>query len=106
MEKLYLVVRADLHPGQQAVQACHAMREFAAEHPCVEVDWYVNSNHLALLSTPNERALLELVRKATRKQLKHSVFREPDRQGELTAIALEPRAKPLLRKLPLALSSV
>lgn len=30
--KLYLVVRADLPPGPQAVQAAHAARQFAAEH--------------------------------------------------------------------------
>lgn len=29
--KLYVIVRQDLSPGQQAVQSCHAALEFAFE---------------------------------------------------------------------------
>jgi len=29
MDKLYIVTRQDLSPGQQAVQSCHAALEFA-----------------------------------------------------------------------------
>lgn len=102
-DKLYLVVRADLPPGQQAVQACHAMRGFAFEHEGVERAWFEASNHLALLAAPDEWALLRLAREAAHKGLRVSSFREPDRDNEVTAIALEPRAKRLLRGLPLAL---
>jgi len=31
--KLYLITREDLPPGQQAVQAAHALREFGEHHP-------------------------------------------------------------------------
>jgi peptidyl-tRNA hydrolase len=31
MSKLYVVTRQDLSPGQQAVQSCHAVLEFAFE---------------------------------------------------------------------------
>lgn len=102
-DKLYLVVRADLCPGQQAVQSVHAMRQFIAEHTGIEREWFELSNHLALLSAPDEWSLLKLVREARQKGIRVSSFREPDRGNELTAIALEPRAKKLLRGFPLAL---
>lgn len=102
-DKLYLVVRADLCPGQQAVQSVHAMRQFVAEHEGIEREWFELSNHLALLAAPDEPSLMSLVRAATRKGLRVSLFREPDRDNEVTAVALEPRAKRLLRGFPLAL---
>jgi peptidyl-tRNA hydrolase len=101
--KLYLVVRADLSPAQQAVQAAHAAREFQAKHPEVERAWFEGSNHLALLSVPGEDGLRELVRRAGDVGLRTASFREPDRGDEMTAIALEPAAKRLVRSLPLAL---
>ena len=52
--KLHLVVRGDLPPGQQAVQAVHAMREFVREYPEVDRHWYEKSNTLALLTVPDE----------------------------------------------------
>lgn len=33
MEKLYIIVRADLPAGAQVAQSCHAMRLFVHEHP-------------------------------------------------------------------------
>lgn len=102
-EKLYIITRADLVPGQQAIQAMHAMREFTAEHPETDLSWYQTSNHLALLSVRDEVALTRLVEQAQRREIRVSLFREPDRNNELTAIAIEPRGKSLCRHLPLAL---
>lgn len=102
-EKLYVVTRSDLVPGQQAVQAMHALREFVAEHPETDLAWYKSSNHLALLSVRDERSLAHLVDKASRRGILVSLFREPDRNNELTAIALEPKGRQLCRNLPLAL---
>lgn len=102
-DKLYLVVRADLSPGQQAVQAAHALRAFVSEHENLEREWFTASNHLAILSTRDELSLVEIAKKAAKRGLKVSRFHEPDRDNELTAIALEPRAKKILRGLPLAL---
>lgn len=103
-EKLYLVTRRDLPLGQQAIQACHALREFTAQHPEVDLQWYLTSNHLALLEVPDETALSLLAEKANREGIKFSLFREPDRGDELTAVAFEPGAKRMLRGLRLALS--
>lgn len=106
MDKLYLVTRQDLPHGQQAIQACHAMTEFLVEHAKRGAAWHAESNTLALLSVPNEEVLLRLASKASRRGFQLSMFREPDRGNELTAIALEPLAKPLVRQLPLALTQL
>lgn len=104
-DKLVLVTRSDLRPGQQAVQAAHAMRQFVEEHPGLDVPWFEKSNTLALLSVSDEASLERLADKADDLDLKLSVFREPDLGNALTAIALEPgpRSRKLCRNLPLAL---
>ncbi len=103
-EKLYIVVRGDLVPGQQAVQAIHAAVQFCFEHPEVTREWHHMSDHLALLSVPNELKLHRLLVNAAMHGFKVSSFREPDRDDEITAVALEPQARSILRNLPLALS--
>jgi len=103
VDKLYLIVREDLPPGQQAVQAAHALRLFVALHPEIDRAWYEESNTLALLGLPNEVALGVIVEKAQRLGVPVACFREPDRNNELTAIALGPRGNNLTRNLPLAL---
>jgi peptidyl-tRNA hydrolase len=101
--KLFLVVRADLVVAQQAVQAVHALRQFVEDHPSVDRDWYSKSNTLALLEVPNEEALGVIYERAMDRRLPVSAFREPDRENEMTALALGPKARPLVRGLPLAL---
>ena len=103
-DKLYLVVRADLPAGAQAVQAAHALREFAAHHPEVDRAWYERSNYLALLSVPDEGALQRLLTRARERGLLAAPFHEPDRHNEMTALALEPAGQRLVRNLPLALT--
>lgn len=102
--KLFLITRQDLHPGQQAVQAAHALREFSEHYPDEDRQWYQVSNTLAFLATPDESSLKSLLDKARRKGVPVAPFREPDRNDELTAIALGPTGKPLCRRLPKALS--
>jgi peptidyl-tRNA hydrolase len=102
--KLFLITRADLSDGQQAVQAAHAMREFAEHHPEVERTWYRESNTLAFLVVPDEPALGVLLKKARRRDVPAAVFREPDRNNEMTAIALGSAARSLVSNLPLALT--
>jgi hypothetical protein len=102
-QKLYLVTREDLPPAQQAVQAAHALTEYLMQYKERAYSWHSTSNTLALLSVPTEERLKSLALKARRKGLMISEFREPDRFHELTAVALEPKAKSLLRTLQLAL---
>lgn len=105
MEKLFLVVRGDLSPGQQAVQAVHAMVAFASKWPNIAKHWETTSNHLVLLSVSKKEHLQELLKKAETKGL-HTVSFEDDvgEVVEMTAIALEPKAKRLCQNLPLALA--
>jgi len=103
-DKLYLVTRADLPPGQQAVQAAHALRQFTADHPDVDRRWFETSNTLALLVVPDESSLDQLLHKARRRG-PVSEFREPNRGNELTAVAIGPWGKSVVARLPLALAS-
>lgn len=107
-EKLYLVTRRDIAPGYQAVQSCHAMRQFTAEHPDRDAEWFVNSNYLALLSVADEVELMRLITSAQDAGLRWSAFREPDVGGAITAIAIEPHKKTaeLCKALPLALKEL
>jgi peptidyl-tRNA hydrolase len=101
--KLYLVTRQDLPPGVQAVQSCHALRQFGAECPDVDKKWFEESNTLAFLSVPDERELGVLYKKAVTRRLPVAAFREPDLENALTAIALGPSCASLTKGLPLAL---
>lgn len=104
--KLVLVTRADLPPGAQAVQAAHAMRQFAHLHPEVERAWFDRSNTLVLLTVPTEADLSRLVDRAVDREMLFAPFREEDLGGQLTAVALEPTqaSQRLCRALPKALA--
>lgn len=66
--------------------------------------WHQESNTLALLSVADERALGVLLQRAIDRDFSVAPFREPDRENELTAIALGPEGRKLTRGLPLALN--
>lgn len=104
-DKLYVITRSDLSQGYQAVQSMHALRQFTADHPELDKLWFENSNYLGLLSVTNESELLNLIALAQRENIAVSIFREPDIEDQITAIALAPgpKSKKLCGKLPLAL---
>lgn len=113
VDRMYVVVRADLPAGLQAAQALHALREFAADYPEVEKRWHETSNTIAILAVPDEAALAALVedlRRPWHGGENHladtfvSEFREPDLGNSLTAICVEPAGGRKLRHLPLAFS--
>lgn len=103
MEKLYIVVRNDLDPGLQIPQSGHALREFVARHPDLDLQWYRGSNNLIVLQVPDEPALKFLCERADALELCYADFREVDLGGELTAVAFEDKARLILGCLPLAL---
>lgn len=106
-EKLFLITRADLAPGAQAVQAAHALREMVEKHPAAERAWYRASNHIALLAARDGPDLVRILRAARDRGCTLATFHEPDLGGELTALALapSPAARAICRSLPLALRS-
>lgn len=91
-----------------SVQAIHAAIQFQHEHPEYAKNWFEKSNYLGFLSVMSEKDLLDLIDKASGKEIKFSVFREPDINNQITAIALEPgsKSKKLCSNLKLALKSV
>ena len=103
ISRLYTVVRADLPPGAQAVQASHAMLEFNYKYPEISAEWHKTSNTVAILSVPNELALKLLADKLESYGIEMAEFLEPDLGNSLTAVTFEPRAGGLLRNLPLAM---
>lgn len=104
---MYVITRSDLDPGYQAVQSMHALRQFTAEHPEVDRQWFEQSNYLGLLSVANEIELQDLISMAVQQDIKFSIFREPDIEDQITAIALAPgpKSKKLCSRLQLALKS-
>lgn len=105
MQRLYLVVRSDLPPAQQAVQAAHALQAFNVLHAAAALRWHADSNTLALLAVDDEWQLEALAARADAFGVEAAVFREPDLGDSLTAIAIGPAGARLTRGLPLALSS-
>lgn len=104
--KLYIVIRSDLPPGAQAAQACHGLMSFVMAHPVIARYWHLKSNNLVVLQVPSEECLLHLASRAEEVGVEHSVFREPDFDNTVTAVALEPAGRALVSNLPLALRAV
>jgi len=109
--KLYLVTRADLRHGSQAVQLVHGMATFAKDYPCTFASWERESNFVVCLTVPDEDALYKLFWDAERISNKSenglavSSFREPDWNDALTCVVLEPdvtQLQELCAGLPLA----
>lgn len=89
-EKLRVVTRRDLPIAYQAVQAGHAAIDFQHEHPEIAKEWQTKSNYLAFLTVADEAQLIKLITKAVLTGIKHTVFREPDIDNQITAVAFEP----------------
>lgn len=103
MNKLYIVLRADLSPGAKLAQAVHASDEFKAAHPELHRAWYTGANNVAILEAPDEVALERLLDRAGRAALPLAPCREPDLDDSLTAVAIGDAAAKLVSSLPLAL---
>jgi len=102
MDKLYVVVRGDLGPGLRAAQACHALRQFVAEHPEIDKAWFETSNTIVLLEVPDLEALSDLTFELDRRDITYSQFIEPDIGHELTAVAVAPEGRSLCSRFRLA----
>ncbi len=87
------------------MQSIHAAIQFAMEHPDTNKEWFEKSNYLGFLSVSNEVELLCLAERAAMLGIEYSVFREPDVDNQVTAIAIAPgnKSKKLCSNLKLAL---
>lgn len=97
--KLYIVVRAALSAGLKCAQAVHAFRAFVGDHPVIEHHWHTEHNNVVVLEHDDPEALAG---ELAARELRLSVFREPDLDGQLTAICVEPAGGRWLSTLPLA----
>ena len=90
------------------MQSIHAAIQFKFEHPEISINWFENSNYLGLLSVENEGELIALTEQAKELGISYSIFREPDIDNQITAIALAPgpKSKKLCSRLPLALKGM
>jgi peptidyl-tRNA hydrolase len=97
-------VRSDLTPGQTLAQSTHAAIEFVMNHLDKAKNWHYNSNTICILAAKDEEHLKILHQKATELDIASSIFREPDLENSITAIAmLGENSKKILSNLPLAL---
>jgi hypothetical protein len=103
MERLYVIVRADLSAGAQLAQSCHAVSAFAYRYRVEHDAWQANDQNLVVLSVENESALGELLCVVAGSGAKVAAFHEPDFGNQLTAFAVSGEAARLLSSLPLAL---
>lgn len=81
------MVRKDLPPEQQTVQAVHAAFDAGK--------YFANHNDrdtpsVVICSVPDEHALIEAVHRLERKRVDHVLFTEPDMGHEATALATAP----------------
>ena len=102
-EKLRVITRRDLSVGTAAVQSAHAAIDFQHQYYDDAINWHKTSNYLAILTVSDENALIDLIVKASLRGIKYTVFREPDLNNQITAVALEPslKSKKLTSSLPL-----
>lgn len=84
---VYVLVRRDLDPSQQAVQGIHAAIEATRDGI---IPKNIAHPHLVLCSVSDERTLRSYMDRLNVHGIKYSKFCEPDRNNELTAIATEP----------------
>lgn len=75
------------------MQSIHAAIEFCHEYPEIAKDWHVKSNSICLLEVNDLDELNKVIDKLKSKNIKYSLFKEPDFNNELTSIAIEPGSK-------------
>lgn len=102
------MTRQDLAPGYQLVQSVHAAIDFSVEYPDLTKGWNIQSNYLACLSTEDEASLFKLISKLESKGITHKIFREPDIDNQVTAVAIEPGdlSRRVTSNYPLALKNI
>ena len=83
---MYVLVRKDLSPRQQAVQSCHAAIEATRNHITQ------NDEHPSIIicCVKSEQKLLMCAEELQNKGIECQLFREPDMGNQVTALASRP----------------
>jgi|SRR6478735_3159206 len=104
MQRLYIVLRADLTPGLKIPQACHAQDAFYEEHPELYAEWRTKYKNLIVKEVPDEAALVALNSRLHNEKVAKAIYKEEDLDHSVTAIAFYgQKAKRFAGPLPLAL---
>jgi hypothetical protein len=76
---------------------------FLHQHTVEAQTWHKQSNYLAFLTVADEAHLIKLITKAILTGIKHTIFREPDLNNQITSVAFEPSeaARKLTSSCPL-----
>jgi peptidyl-tRNA hydrolase len=102
-DRLYIVTRADLPVGFASAQCAHAAFQFARDRWEQTAPWMRDSQWLVIVTVPDEAHLEDLSARARLNGVGQVCWHEPDRDNELTAVALDPGkgARLLCANLPL-----
>ena len=92
------------------VQSIHSAVDFIyqfANDPIVQ-SWKQNSNYIVAVAAKDETGLKDLIHQLQIKNIKHTVFIEPDIEDQITSVCLEPTSVALksVSHLPLALKAI
>lgn len=103
--KLYVLVRADLTPGQQLAQSSHAALRLALALDRETREWRDGGEVIVILSVPDEMTLVRYQRQARTSGVPCRSFREPDMDHAHTAVAFLPQPEEcdMFKDLSLAL---
>lgn len=85
----YIVVRRDLSPAQQTVQASHAAMKMGGKAFMTNKD----EVHIALLGVKDEAELMKLIKRLEQDSLPYELFKEPDDNLGYTAFCTYPSFK-------------
>jgi len=106
MDRLYIVVRQDLRPGDVLCQAVHAAIEYCLRYVGRAALWHdIGGNNVVILGVADGFALAETLESLRWRGFAKDVVEvyEPDLGDVFTAFAVGDRARPWLSHLPLAL---
>lgn len=86
----------------------HAAIQFGMEYSEIHRDWFEKSNYLCWLSVDTEEDLISLAKKALILGIECSIYKEPDIDNQVAAIALAANkiSKKLCNNLKLALKEI
>lgn len=90
---VYVLVRSDIEPEQQLVQAAHATLEAGFRFRAPD-----QTAHLVALSVASEAELLQAAARLEHEGVEHHVFFEPDNAMGHSALATEPLQASRLRR--------